>query len=252
MFKFIIGGRRRAGMTHRDYSRYAQVVHGGSVIASESPRIERYIQSHVLDAAYGTEQSGWHPAPDFDSFSELWFADAAAMQAELASEAYQVRVKPDEPHFTDSGRILLMGSRDEEQPVTNIGNGRLKIMRFLKRLNGISAEQFTDAWRKESTRIAEHPVLRATVCRFVRSHAIASAALAVGQADEQFVRGTPINVYDGLESAWFPAFDDIEVFDLYRNVINERGSYLKEMLDRRAEIIVLAEERQILPVEHSK
>jgi EthD domain len=252
MFKFVIGGRRRAGMTHREYSRYAQVVHGGSVIASASPRIERYIQSHVLDAAYGTEQSGWHPAPDFDSFSELWFADAAAMQAELASEAYQTRVKPDEPHFTDAGRILVMGCREEEQPVTTLRNGRLKIMRFMKRVNGISAEQFTDAWRKETARIAEHPVIGAALCRFVRSHAITSAAQAVGQADEQFVRGTPVNVYDALESAWFPAFDDIDVFDLYRNVIKERDSYLKEILDRRAEIILLAEERQILPVERPR
>jgi EthD domain len=249
MFKFIIGGRRRAGMTHRDYSRYAQVVHGGSVIASKSPRIERYMQSHVMDAAYGTEQSGWHSAPDFDSFSELWFADAAAMQAELASEAYQALVKPDEPHFTDSGRILVMGSRDEEQSVTAPRNGRVKIMRFLKRANGIGAEQFTDAWRKESMRIADHPDLRAALCRFVRSHALPGAAQAVGSADEQFVRGTPVNVYDGLESLWFPAFDDIDVFDLYRNVIDESSCYLDEMLDRRAEIIVLAEERQILPVE---
>ena len=249
MFKFIIGGRRRAGMTHRDYSQYAQLGHGGIVVSSPSKRIDLYIQSHVIDAAYGTEQAGWYPGADFDSFSELWFADPASMQQELASDYYQSKIKPDEPRFTDSGRILVLGSQEEEQPVAAPRNGLLKVMRFLKRANGVSYSQFGDAWRRETARIASHPALVDPLCRYVRSHALEGAATAVGGADEQFVRGTPINVYDGVESLWFAAFDDLSIFNIYRKAVNEANSHIGELLDHRADIVALTEERQILPVE---
>lgn len=243
MFKFIIGGRRRAGMTKQDYNTYVQRIHGAKTLAQPEPSIIRYVQTHIVDAAYGTSGAGWHPAPDFDSMTELWFEDAAAMQRELASDHYLNVVKPDEVGFADPGRIVVMGVSEEEQAVSIRLNGSLKVMRFLRRAVGMSREDFFAAWRTETTRLAALPGLGEKACRMVRNLALGEASEAVA---DDFVQGTPLNVYDGVENIWFDGLHDVTGLAAYRAAI--AASPFDHFLDRTAEMLLIGQERLIIPL----
>lgn len=245
MFKFIIGGRRRPGMTHREYLRYAQVQHGGKVMAEPNMSLRQYRQNHILDSASGTREHGCPSLPDFDSFSELWFDDAAGMQAAISSEYYQNIIKPDEPEFTDDHRILVMATEEFEIDVKARRNGRLKLMRFLRRAADVSYDAFLQAWVDDTQRLVLNPHLTDRICRVIHSRAISDGGQHVRS---DFVRGTHVNVYDGVESIWFDSLDDVDAIDRYRSALEEPGSKLVPLTDRNAELLIVAEEWQIVPV----
>lgn len=243
MFKFIIGGRRRAGMTTADYEAYTKRVHGGKVLAQPEPSILRYVQTHIVDAAYGTMADGWTSAPDFDSMTELWFEDAAAMQRELASDHYRNVVKLDEAGFADPGRIVVLAVTEEEQPIKQRLNGDLKVMRFLRRKPEVSAEEFLSAWRNETARLADLPGLSDKTCRVVRNVALAQARENIAG---DFIHGTPVNVYDGVENFWFDGPEDMSGLNAYRDAIE--SSPLNKFLDRSAEMLLMGRESLIIPL----
>lgn len=244
MFKFIIGGRRRAGMTKSDYNIYVRRIHGGKTLAQPEPSIIKYVQTHIFDSAYGTNEAGWHPAPDFDSITELWFEDAAAMQRELASDHYINVVKPDEAGFADPSRIVVMGVSEEEQAVSTRLNGSLKVMRFLRRAAGTTSEDFFAAWRDESARLMGFSELGQKTCRMVRNLALAQANKAVA---DDFIHGTPLNVYDGVENIWFDGLEDMSGLTAYRAAI--AASPFDRFLDRSAEMLLIGQECQIIPLD---
>ncbi len=79
MFKFMIGARRRPGITRAQFSVHYQQIHGGKVLADPERYVERYVQNHVRDGANGQQADGSQLA-DLDAVSEIWFEDASAMQ----------------------------------------------------------------------------------------------------------------------------------------------------------------------------
>jgi len=243
MLKLIIGGRRRAGMTHRDYLNYAQHVHGGTV--AHNPGFMRsYIQNHVLDAVYGSRGEGWTPGPDFDSLSEITFPDAAAFARSIANPYYRETIQPDEQNFVCHSAIILLATRVEEVTATTPGDAPIKVMRFLASNGAASAETFDAAWSQEMARIADHPTLGSLIRRMTRSISIAGEP--DGKLPANFVANAPLSPYAGVESLWFDGNARCSAIEAYRAIIEEPGSHLAGMLDRRKEALFIVEECTIV------
>ena len=243
MLKMIIGGRRRAGMTHRDYLNYAQHVHGGTV-AHNPGFMLGYIQNHVVDAVYGSRGEGWTPGPDFDSFSEISFPDGAAFARSIADPYYRETIQPDELNFVCHSAVILLATRVEEWAVTMPGEAQVKVMRFLASNGAASAETFDAAWSQEMARMADHPTLGPSIRRMTRSISIAGEPDANLPAN--FVANAPLSPYAGVESLWFDGDAGWSAIEAYRAVIEEAGSHLARMLDRRREALFMVEERTIV------
>ncbi|MBB3358275.1 MULTISPECIES: EthD domain-containing protein [unclassified Novosphingobium] len=243
MLKMIIGGRRRAGMTHRDYSRYAEQVHGATV-AHNPGYMTSYIQNHVLDAVYGTHAAGWVAGPDFDSFSEISFPDGAAFARSIADPYYRETIQPDELNFVCHSAIILLATRTQEVGVRVPGAAPLKLMRFIASNNASPPAAFAQAWAQEAGRIADHPALAPFLRRMTRSISIAGEADANLPAN--FIANAPLSPFAGVESLWFDSDDTWRAIDAYRVVIEEPQSHLSGLLDRRQEALFVVEERTIV------
>ncbi len=124
-------------------------------------------------------------------------------------------------------------------------NGLLKLMRFLRRREGVSREEFADAWRRETARLAADPVLGTRIRRLTRNHALPGAA---DEVQENFVLGTAINVYDGVESVWFDAPSELHWLERYREESAGEPSVLYGLQNHAADIHLIVEEREIIPV----
>lgn len=243
MLKLIIGGRRRAGMTHRDYSRYLIQNHGATV-AHNPGFMSRYLQNHVLDSVYGTREAGWVPGPDFDSFSEINFADGAAFARSIADPYYRDEIQPDELNFVCHSAIVLLATRVEEVAVAAPGDGPFKLMRFVASNGAASAEAVDHAWAEEAGRIAGHPALGSFIRRMTRSISIAGHPDA--DLPPHFIANAPLSSFAGVESLWFDGKDGWDAMDIYRAVIEEPQSHLTGLLDRRLEALFVVEEHAIV------
>jgi uncharacterized protein (TIGR02118 family) len=76
MTKMIFLVNRRPGMDADEFRRYWTERHGP--IAARMPGVRKYVQHHAVTGPDGA-------APEFDGFAEIWWDDAEAMAASLAS-----------------------------------------------------------------------------------------------------------------------------------------------------------------------
>lgn len=91
--------KRKAGLTHEEFSRHWREVHG-PLIGNHpelSAFMRRYVQHHI-EPGHGFP--GTQPL-DFDGFSESWFESVEARQRMHAHPFFQQSVIPDEHQFID-------------------------------------------------------------------------------------------------------------------------------------------------------
>lgn len=243
MLKMIIGGRRRAGMTHADYAHYLQVRHG-AIVRHDPGALRAYEQNHVLDSAHGTRAAGWNPAPDFDSFSELSFADFAGFQSSVQEPYYRAVIQPDELNFVTHDALILMATRAIDQGVAQPAHGRIKTLRFLASNGTASAAVLRSAWAAETQRLATHPDLVPVLRGLQRNENLKDID---GSLPAGFVNNAPLSDFFGVEIAWFDRPDDRSGIAHYRAAIEASSSPLAGLLDRRAELLIIAEPVRILP-----
>lgn len=92
--------RRRDGMARDAFDTYWRDVHGP--LAAHIPQLRRYVQNHLLPAAW---QGGREPV--HDGLAITWFDDRDAMRAAAATDAYRA-TRDDEPNFlTVPSPVLL-------------------------------------------------------------------------------------------------------------------------------------------------
>jgi uncharacterized protein (TIGR02118 family) len=81
MVKAIFTAARLPGLSLDDFSNRWLMVHGP--LAALLPGLRRYVQNHVLPAAYAEHR------PTHDGFSELWFDDLAALRHAFSSTEWK-------------------------------------------------------------------------------------------------------------------------------------------------------------------
>jgi len=91
--KLIFQLKRKAGWSLADARKYWLEVHGP--IVKKLPGLRRYVQSHLIDAAYTYAEPKW------EGVAQLWVDDAAAMQRLLDSKEFKEGAWPDGEKFLD-------------------------------------------------------------------------------------------------------------------------------------------------------
>ena len=91
--KGIFQLKRKPGMSLADFRKYWVEVHGP--IVKRLPGLRRYVQCHVIDAAYQYAEPRW------DGVAQLWLDSPAAYQTMLDSKEFQEESWPDGGKFLD-------------------------------------------------------------------------------------------------------------------------------------------------------
>lgn len=158
--------------------------------AAQMPGLLRYEQNRVIDHA----QRGidYQRGPEqLDGLSVFWFADQAAMQAALASEAGQAAAEAGNACF-GSKRALVIDPIEVIAPATD--RPLLKRMSTLRRRADVAPAVFRHEWAQEHARLVRRvPGVRG----YRQNHVIAREAPAGRPVDETAM---PI---DGIVELWF-------------------------------------------------
>jgi uncharacterized protein (TIGR02118 family) len=133
--------RRRAGLSAEEFSRHWREGHGP--LAAQFPGLRAYVQNLVVNR----EQFGIDHARgpwDLDGFSELQFDDLAAMHDAVRTGAF-AEALADETAFLGDVRLVACEKHVVVPPKLD-GGPVVKRMSLLKRLPGLSAEDFRREW----------------------------------------------------------------------------------------------------------
>ncbi|EHA17525.1 EthD family reductase [Halomonas sp. HAL1] len=133
---------KRKGLSTEAFNEHWHLVHG--LMAARFPGLRGYWQHAVVDK----EQFGiTHSRGDYwdlDGFSELHFDDMEAMLEAVNGDTFAPALV-DEIEFLDS--VSLVACEKHEVVPVNLGEGSfVKRMTLLRRLPGISPEEFRHEW----------------------------------------------------------------------------------------------------------
>src|SRR5690349_5660399 len=108
MIKIIAIIRRKAGMTHQEFSAYLREVHG-EIGSRNKLAMRRYFQNHAFDSAYGDPADVGYVIPvPRDSASELYFEDLESMEVSFMDPYTREVIGPDGDHFADNPTNLSL------------------------------------------------------------------------------------------------------------------------------------------------
>jgi uncharacterized protein (TIGR02118 family) len=176
--------KRKEGMSVEDFQRYWRDVHGP--IMARTPGMRRYVQSHALPELYGTALD-----PAFDGVAEAWFDSLEAYEA--ARETPEWRAGgPDARNFMVSAgglvasEVVVVGAYASARERQSL----VKYMGFLKRLPGMSVEEFQRHWREVHGPLVVRDL--EGMLRYVQCHPL----------PETYAR-EPGPSFDGVPQAWF-------------------------------------------------
>ena len=93
LVKTVFQLKRKPGMSLAEARKYWIDVHGP--IVCKLPGLRRYVQCHLLDAAYSYAEPKW------DGVAQLWVDDVAAMQRMFDSREFKEEAWPDGEKFLD-------------------------------------------------------------------------------------------------------------------------------------------------------
>lgn len=159
--KLIAASRRRPGLTRAEYFRYLEHYHG-TVARMERFKIDRYIQNHVIDGAFGVLSDSDHKnkVADREGVVELYFSEFRDMLATLEPQGVeQSRANRDGRFFADEPNNVIVMAEEIELPVSNPlprfnpglgepGRGALKVMQFIMRRPEVFPQDFHRLWRR--------------------------------------------------------------------------------------------------------
>jgi EthD domain len=96
--------KRKSGM---ELGEYRQRMGSYSALAGTLPGLRRYLQCHTRDTFYVFGEAA------FDSIEQLWFDDAEAVRAVLASPSFTERVRPTLDQLVDPKYVFSMLTRED-------------------------------------------------------------------------------------------------------------------------------------------
>jgi len=215
MLTLIAAVRRKPGMTHQAFVHHLQHVHG-PLSAAKPLGVRRYVQNHVFDASFGSAGDPAH-LTEFgrDAVTELQFEDMGALAATMSDPYTREVIGPDGAHFSDLPTALALLTRPAASvpPSPSEDDGRVKVLHFLSRQEGLSLDHFTDRLRAahEAALSQEDPhakALRGHV-QHVQVPGAESALRHFGGPDQHAYEAVTALYYDSADEALthFPAYE---------------------------------------------
>ncbi|MEU5312420.1 EthD domain-containing protein [Streptomyces sp. NPDC021562] len=210
MLTLIAAARRKPGMTHRAFLHHLHHVHG-PLSAANPLRIRRYVQNHVFDASFGTEEDPAH-LTEFgrDSVTELRFDDMEALAATMSDPYVREVIAPDGARFSDLPSALALLTRTEVlmPPPASAGDAApVKVLHFVHAAQGLGQDDVVGRWRA-----AHEQVLAEAVRGCVQHRRVPEDGRALrhfGAEDEPPYAGVTALYYDSENEALthFPAYE---------------------------------------------
>ncbi|MES2264252.1 MAG: EthD domain-containing protein [Pseudomonadota bacterium] len=220
MIKMLATSRRKPGMTHAEYLHYVEHVHGA--MAREKPLgIRRYVQSHIFDGGFGTDQDVGYQQPFHrDSVTELYFEDFAGLIQTFTDPHVQQKIGPDGANFADLSEQAAQLMAEVELPVANPGAAGIKVMHFLKKAEGVSLDDFFRRWSDAHHAWQEaHPQAAAHLRKYVQGR-----YLPEGDRITAYF-GPNVRVYEGVASLWFDDDTALASFRAYRLALEASSAH---------------------------
>lgn len=186
---------RRPELTPDAFRAHWREVHGP--LAVRLPGLLAYHQNPITDAAQrGIDHA--RGAWALDGISQLWFADAAAMRAAIASASYD-GVAADSPAFIANTKVIA-AEPHVVVPLPADPGPCIKRMSILTRPPGLSAEDFSREWRE-----VHGPLVRRFphLLGYTQNHVVAREAVLGTDAAHAAL---PV---DGVVEMWFRDLDDL-------------------------------------------
>lgn len=204
MVKVLTFVHRKPGMPVDEFQAYWRTRHPD--VVTRLPGIRRYVQSHVLPAAYAKGQ------PPYDGIAEVWADNTDALRAMTRSPVHADLVA-DEARFIDRARMGFIVT--EDHVVVDDGGGGVKGVEFLARRPDLTVEAFQAHWREvHGPLVARVPGVR----RYVIS-ATRAGAYGAGRSP----------AWDGAALMWFEGPDALGAAARspeYRALVDDRAAFL--------------------------
>lgn len=229
--KLMAVSRRRPGLTRADYFRYIEHYHG-TVARLERFKIDRYIQNHVIDGAFGVLSDTDHKnrVADRDGVVELHFSEFRDMIATLEPQGVtQSRANQDGKFFADEPNNIILMAEEIELPVLNPlpkfnpglgepGMGAVKVMQFIMRKPEVFPQDFYRLWRRaHDEALACSPYAQEMFRRVVVS--LRSRVNDNDAAARAHFRMVDPPVYDMEVSFWLDSMENVGAFRQYLEAI---------------------------------
>lgn len=233
MFKLMIVGRRRGGMTVAQLHRYMVEEHGAMVVGfiAQEPALtpKRYVQNHVFDSSFrapGDTPDPFTVARDF--VTQVWFDSPAQAQAGVHAPFYLEKLQPDEDRFVDQTSVVklpviereVVGQRDASQA------GGFKLFVLHRCAPAVTPEGLMAA-----TRALWEPLL-------------ADAALGIGRLVRNAVLQRPGEVLgvDLVDEVWFADEAALRALATHWQDLTD-GPSLAAVSAQHSAVLLLARER---------
>lgn len=243
MVKMMAAVCRRPGMTHAEYIAYVHRVHGG--LAQANPlTIQRYVQNHVFDAAFGALTDATHSqVVARDSITELFWEDFSAMAQTFSHPYTRDTVGPDARHFADTRTTLSLIAEEQPLVVEAPAHAGAKVMHFLRRAPGLSQAEFLSRWTSAHVRVMkDDPVVAASVRRAVQSR-----QLSEGEQLLKYFGNQEVLPYEGVGSLWYDDESCVGLFRRYEaGLLRINAQADTEFYVPQASFFVCAREVQII------
>lgn len=225
MIKIIAGVRRRSGMTHAEYLRYIEDIHGGLAKAN-TMGLSRYVQNHVFDGAFG--KAAYERWFHRDSITELYFAGFQELVATFTDPYTRDVVGPDGAKFADLATNLSLPPTTEQilQEPPRPG-AAVKVMQFVK-IAGEAASLAARWQDAHAAAIKAAPDFGDTLCGHVRSIAAPPPEAAPVGGSEYF-GGGDMPQFDGVASFWLASEQDLPAFRDYEAALAEQGLFDRDL-----------------------
>jgi hypothetical protein len=159
--KLMAVSRRRPGLTRAEYFRYIEHYHG-TVARIERFKIDRYIQNHVIDGAFGvlSDTSHKNKAVDREGVVELYFSNFRDMLDTLEPQGVeQSRANQDGKFFADEPTNIIVMAEEVELPVPHPrpkfnpglgepGCGAVRVLHYIMRKPEVFPNDYYRLWRQ--------------------------------------------------------------------------------------------------------
>ena len=231
--KLMAASRRRPGLTRAEYFRYIEHYHG-TVARLERFKIERYIQNHVIDGAFGvlTDTSHKNKATDREAVVELHFDSFRDLLDTLEPQGVeQSRANMDGKYFADEPTNIIVMAEEAELPVANptpkfnpgLGEpnqGAVKVMHYIMRRPDVFPNDYYRLWRlAHDEALAKAPYANEMFRRIVVSKR--SRVNDNDAAARAHFRMVDPPVYDMVVSFWLDSMEQAGAFRQYFEALRE-------------------------------
>lgn len=223
--KLLAASRRRPGLTRSEYQRYIEFYHG-TIAREKRGKIVQYIQSHVMDGAFGTLEDETHAQlAERDAVVELYFNTFSDMIETLEPKEPSA-ASDDGKFFADERNSIIVMAEEEEIPVATPlpafnpglglvqGVGALKVLQYIMRSDDIFPEDFYKYWRDAH----EEALNKSPYAKSQLRRCVANRRCRINDNDaaarKHFKMIDPPR-YDLISALWFDTYEQAGAFREY-------------------------------------